>query len=902
MNKLFFWNDWDQSDNHGFKILSIASLVLIVSVLVIELGDINFSFDWLVHVYMENQPIAIFTATPGLPGSQAFANSPIIFQKFSADFVIGNPLTALVYLSVFYFALIGCLTVATYLKKFWFVFSMGLFILLIAFGGFSGLGIFGNQSEMVIAAIALPFVGLAYYFSSIKTYLSFGIRLAAFVGLGTLLALMIGFLAGKEAPFLFLAYHAFMPSMIISIVFVLLVSHEIIYAILNLATQESEDATARNTLHFLVLSLVYLCNVILLYLRSISYIAWDIYYFNAFLVLSTSAILGLWGLKNRENLYGSALSFDPHAAFLYVFLSVICFSTILFQSIAANDPALEAIEDAIIFGHIGFGCMFFFYIISNFISLMTQNLPVHKVAFKEDNFPYVTYRLAGAIVVAAFFFGSNYAAFDQAVAGFYNGLADAAMMRGQQNRALFYYKEGYVYSSTNHKSNLMLGMLNEKPEPKIRYIKRATEKNATPFSYVNLGYVYEQNNQFFEAVFAYQKGLDIFPNDLQISNNLALLYNKTKVTDSSIFYLQPKRGKSWMQDLLLANMAGVSALHDLDLSALISEETIQDVDRVQLFNNALIYDIKSGNTPIFNLNMSTTSSQLNLMTYAYLMNWGLWSYLNNHPDFLQAIDPYLRNPSNNNFSADLTFIKGLNLFAQRKISDAFETMNKLANESLENNGIFYTILGKWSMNMGSPKLAAKYAELARASGYPDATVDLARAYGLTNNGSVAQFILSKELESLDDQSKKETWEQMIDKIANNALAQPIPDFSIEEQKFSEINNRPKTNILDAMKIEQLAKDNPFFEKGVLAAVHIFKEQNSDNDRAYQLLLEALNINEYSEILIKAYIDQCFEMGLFNYAESSIISLIDILDKEAYDKYELEFEEKNLQAQAKLSDW
>jgi hypothetical protein len=106
----------------------------------------------------------------------------------------------------------------------------------------------------------------------------------------------------------------------------------------------------------------------------------------------------------------------------------------------------------------------------------------------------------------------------------------------------------------------------------------------------------------------------------------------------------------------------------------------------------------------------------------------------------------------------------------------------------------------------------------------------------------------------------------------------------------------------AVDFELLGMQNPFFEAGVLASTDYFNNVQKDRDTAYNILHNAISINEYSAPLIKAYIDQCFDLGLLSYAEDTILRLYDILDLNEFQAYELEFEAKKTRAQANFDNW
>jgi hypothetical protein len=73
-------------------------------------------------------------------------------------------------------------------------------------------------------------------------------------------------------------------------------------------------------------------------------------------------------------------------------------------------------------------------------------------------------------------------------------------------------------------------------------------------------------------------------------------------------------------------------------------------------------------------------------------------------------------------------------------------------------------------------------------------------------------------------------------------------------------------------IELAGYRDPFFEPAVLEAAAYFSDIKNDNKAAYDLLLNAANINVYSLEIQKAYILQCLRIGMNQYAEEAMNEL------------------------------
>jgi hypothetical protein len=108
------------------------------------------------------------------------------------------------------------------------------------------------------------------------------------------------------------------------------------------------------------------------------------------------------------------------------------------------------------------------------------------------------------------------------------------------------------------------------------------------------------------------------------------------------------------------------------------------------------------------------------------------------------------------------------------------------------------------------------------------------------------------------------------------------------------------SVAATLQFEKLGYDNPFFEEGVLQSVEYFNSKG-DKYKSYDILLRAIDINQYSVPLIKAYVMQALEIRHEDYAETALIRLIDLISPEAFGEFEVEFNNKKNEIEARNYD-
>jgi hypothetical protein len=902
MEQNFYWEGWDKEYRNYYRfLLGVIGLLILSYIGLLFLGN-DASIDWAVKGSLStlDMPLAGYDLPSGILdfNTQLF----LVDQKFMGGQMELIPAVSYLYFGVFAFGLIICLTMVSYLGKFWYTVSMGLFMIIIIGLRFELLGLFGMYDQTATIGIFLIYTISSYYFNSFRAEAEIRWRFLTFTGITILLGVLIFFFSGVVKPFLYLATYSFIPAVVISIIFIFLVSHEIIYGILRITTESTSSLNLNNTKHFVILSVVYMLNLALVRMRNTGYIDWDIFYFNALFILLISSIIGFWGLKSREKLYGKLLPFYPYTAFLYCGLLLCCFSFIGYHLYQQNDVAIEVMEDTIIYGHLGYGSMFFLYIIINFVNYLMKNLPVYKIAYKEDKFPYWTARLAGIIVVAALYFSAGSVAQYQSIAAFYNGMGDLYQQTDRAIPAQAMYLESSRYGRNNHKANYNLGFMSEDEIKRISSFRNASIKQPSEFAFINLGLEYEKSNQFFEALFAYQDGLQKFPSSAPLKNNLALLFNKTDVIDSTLFYLSDLSSAGFKKEVVLSNLLSVCADKGLTYNSLVSKEDIDNSDRfdinANLVANLAKYGYDSISTPI----ITSESSRLNLFSYAYINNLAISSYNRPNEEVLSMLNVFLSNEENSDFNERLLFLKALNMYSLGKVGGAFEILSNLIHNS--NIPEYYRALaGIWSLEQGSPKLAVNFLDVDSDKRDRLGNYYLALAYGALGEDEIVNRQL--ELMKLGGDSLftySFLKEALTSELKNkNVLSRQAAVVATKLQRANEIGDQ--SGELASALYRTLGLDNPFSEEAVLASVAYFNKQKEQQSEAYDILLKAIDINPYSETLIKSYIEQCFLMSYFSYAESGLMKLLDVATMDEFKEYEAEFEDKRRALEFELdSSW
>lgn len=702
MEKLFFWKDWSKNERIFLIVFLVFFCLAAVYLVYGYYYGISNIIDWetksrLVPVAFNN-----LTYNSGPLKIELPLNQYLVFQYFDGSILKINPVFWTVYLIFLAISINLVLTVISTISKFWFYGAMGAFIGFVVLFQPDHILLFDNSNRSASILIFCIFISISYIFREFKTGLSLLSRFLVFTGATVLTGIIIYFYSGVSHPFSYLVSYGIGATLLVSVIFILSISHEIIFSILYISSGSSRSGSSRSLVHFTVMSLIFLFYVFITYLHNSERISWNLVYLNPVLVLSISAFAGFWWLRKRENLYREILPFRPNAALLYLAFGAMTFATYGFILSVGNDPVAETFEDAVIYGQIGFGIMFFMYLIANFAGMMAKGWNVIPVAYKSRTIPFFVFRLGGLLAAGFLLYQSGFLPYLQAKAGYYNLIGDLFWQNDETALAKEYYKKGSQYEYQNHRSNYALASiarLEKNKAEEIYYLENANLKKPTPYSYVNVSNRLLENDQYFEGLFKLSEGLSVFPGSPMINNNMGYFYSKTDVYDSAYYFFNIARHLKPNSPVIRANsyaliaQAGVSLSLDSIKQEIGNPESeagyanmtaLANQDGYLLDKNGIIYRPDSINTSL---------------DFAMLFNTGLNKIRSPDTAFFSSLYRVTQRTGNPDYADNLDLIDALGLFENHQVEKAIHLMERLAIGTYRDKkykyipGIIYLISG-----------------------------------------------------------------------------------------------------------------------------------------------------------------------------------------------------------------
>ena len=776
---------------------------------------VNIVFPWETYAQRETIKIAIESIQAGPFQLPLEIESYLLVESFQ-----GGNLTLYKWPAYVFVAILGIIftlgiTCISTLKQFWYLIGMGLVIVFLMSLQLENLHLFGRIDKSALIGIFVLYLPLSYYYQFMNRGVLFSTRLIAFSAITILVGAVIYFGAQVQYPFLYVATYGYTAPVILSLLFILMIGHQILTGFMYIITKNNNAYSKNSLTHFLVITSVYLINLAIVVLNEIKYLYWELFNIHPFVLLLISALTGILLYSLREDTYKHIYQFYPIGGFVYLMLGSICFFTIGYYLFSANDSIIEVFEDFILYAHLGYGFIFLIYILANFLTPLARNMQVYRVLYTPDHMPYFTYRFAGTIVVLAFILVSNYKIpVFHAMAAYYNAIGDLHAQTDDQKVAKAYYKKGTQYDYRNHRTNYTLGSIYRSEGDNVQaalYFNEAMIKRPTPQSFVNMGNIYLEEGKFFDGLFTIRDGMDQFPADDRIKINLGLLFDKANEPDSAFLVFEAARNHAITERSANVNILSLinkgEYLYDVD--SIVDEYVVED--HTALLSNAFVMFNSKQQFWDKSIYLDTL---LNIVTGYALYNQSINNIYGDDTTYLKGLHALAQLPANFAFREKLLFATALGYYYHGKVAQAYHLMDQLVINYPPKSGYYLYIQGLWSLDQQAPLLAVDFFENSQSREFPKAKLALA--------------IASMEAGAIDN--AKEHWKEL-------ALDDDLVNRQMAERASAMIDSKSVGEMNDVQKYwywrYQINKENEVLSQEMIDAI-------SDENYKSQIYIELMN--------------------------------------------------------------
>jgi len=717
MFSLQFWKSWNKSYQIIFLIFALfvfASIIFFwTSWSASPAPVITYDhFQQIQRVEVQSHSFQV-----GLINLVVPADSYLIFENIFGSRLQPNVFALYFFIGALSISFLFFITIISTLSRYWFLVGMGLVMLFLASLRFEALEIFGLTNKTITIVVVLLFGGLAFYFNAFRKEATFIQRLLIFLSLMLLVAAVSFFFSHVASPFLHLAVNGLIAGIILCLIFILMVAHEIIASFVTITTQSLKSS--KSLQHFLILTAVYLINLSLMFASKMGFIGWSFFSINSFFVLTVSAILGVWGFRQRGVVYSTIISEEPISVFFFLSMMLTSISAMGYFAGSASDMMMDALDDLIMAAHLGCGVIFFLYVIANFGPMLLKNLAVYKVLYKPETMPHFTYRLMSIIAVFAVISTavSWKTYINQSTASFYHAYGDLYLSQGDDVTAEAYYTKSIQFRNQNLHAHYGLasiyGSRYESLKEKKEFDKSIEWTPSVPV-YLNLSETYAGQGDVLEAALTIDEGKKKFPKSGELMNAAGLSFMKLKSPDSALYFFQQTQNAKGTKQVGETNLLGTFALFSRDHftdSVMSLKETKHDGIKVNVLALANQKQLRMIFEDKLELDTVLTVYQITLLCN-YLVNQ------NEKADtaFISQVVKLADRPSNTGFKEKLLVSAAQALYARGEVKRALQTLREAAYRSGE--GHYFSLLGLWLLEQNNPLAASGYFKMANEKQQP----------------------------------------------------------------------------------------------------------------------------------------------------------------------------------------
>ncbi len=776
----------------------------------------------------------------------------LLTEDYSGGPITRNKTIEFILVSLAWLGLGLALVSASFLKRFGFITAIAVFVLFINRLNLNEIGLFNSTNPFIVGGIPfILFVGPLFYFHEYRPKINFYVRIGIFLLSSILLVFF-----GPTDRSLFLDHfisHSTFSFAIAGVLFLFAITEENIFAILFLVTRTKGGKS--NHIHFISLSLIYLINLILYYLNKSGFFPNSFSFFDPFILLIISSGIALWSLKYKT--FHLRKYFPEHTFMLLLLgLGILFVSFLSLEFQLGNDAIYESFHYLILYAHIGFGVFFSIYIFINFIDPLIGGFELYKIVYNEQNFPYASARLGGLVVILGFYFLSSQEAYSLLKSGYYVHLANKQETLNHADLATEYFQEATIYGYNTHYANYSLAWnYSDKGDEYLTksYFERAAARYPSPYAYVNQAMLDREINSV-KAQATLDQASQKFPEG-EILNNQGTLRMKRKDWSQALdFFKEAEAGDAWNQAPVLNKWSAHYQLNDYD-----SISSVSEFKNGNFGVRANILVGKPHNEPI----TDGFTEAAPLHRQAYLLNAlsvfedTLFSYL--------AINE-LNTSINAGYNDRLRQSLVIHYYLRGDINKSFRMMDYMQANTYK-NGRHLNDLGILSIDQKAYELALDFFEKALEAGFEAARIHRLEALAALNRAEEIPDELTKIVKK--DPGLTNMANQLLDRLKTSKF----------EDRSS---NRLELDKLSNDSLIFLANRNAFNEELVLRSVSILNDRNVPE--AYDIILEATEINPYSSELLQSYVMTALGQNLIGYAKTALPKIKELSDSKAYSEF------------------
>lgn len=602
---------------------------LVFKALPMTLGIIGSILLLLVYFFWKDGYLPIlpglFTETTAVPINFAQIVSEIIpiemdnflvFQSFESLPPLAFPWVSILYGAIIWLLFNLGLALVSALKKMYFIGAAAFTIFLLTFSGINGLNIGGIASNYSLIGLMLgallPVIFISFFsphWNLLKRFL-----LILPVSSATLFSL-ISF-SDITQPGLWLAEHAAFPATILSALFLLHIGHATISGTAVMLIHLNKGTGIKISWHLIIIFVLYFLLLVFTFLSLTGEVNLPFPTIPPFILMLVAGGLGYMVVKLKIEQTEQAFDFPLIGKSFYWVGFAFTVFTWAKAGFSGNQPLFEFFNHIFIYGQLAISLLFFLYLMANFSQVINSGKDIEKVLFIPKFFAYFHMRIGAVMGLVILTVYADAVIGVQLSTASINNDADYYYQSNKPLEASILYENSWMQYRRNQKAKNAAAHLHfqlKEPTQAIEHLIESFDYAPSVPNILLLSATLHRQDKVFEALFYLEKGLEIFPDNPYLLNNLALLYSKLNRPQDALASLAKLPASNVVSE---SNLLGLQIKHNL-----FSPEEIDIKDDLIFKLNYLALSNKQGNYAPFTLETANLPENFYLKTSILRNQW-----------------------------------------------------------------------------------------------------------------------------------------------------------------------------------------------------------------------------------------------------------------------------------------
>ncbi|WP_215223061.1 tetratricopeptide repeat protein [Echinicola shivajiensis] len=599
------------------------------------------------------------------------------------------------------------LSLITTFKRYYFIAAMALLIFLLTISGVNSLNIGGISSNTALIILLIGTTVPAMLIHIFYDHISLLKRtlIISPIAMSTLLGLILS--SSVVEPLLLMSENISLVGMAITAIFLLYIGHSLVNSFFLLLTKLNQGIGLKISWHLTVFSTLYVSSLFIILLDLTGNLELP---FNApiFPIFLLAGFLGWFETRSKISQINQPYSVALVGKSLYWIGFGI--SAFLFwkAQFSANRPLLDFLDHWTVYTQLAFSLLFFIYLLANFTGFMNSGKPVADVIYQPKFFAYHHMRIGSIMALFSLIVFSDAVIGPQISTSSTNFSADYYYASERPTEARILYENSWTRYRKNEKAKIATILLYLKENQSTianNHMEESLEWSPSVHEILLAANYAHKRNRYFDAVFYLQKGLEFFPDNVYLENNLALLLSKGNKTQDAFELISKAATKN---QSAYANMIGLQAKHLIRFD----EEMAPRNDLISQINYTAMSNLK-GNLAPFSLHID--QSEQMILKQAILRNQ--WS---NAPetsleDDLVLLEQLQEEAKTTLDLKQLKISRVIRFYQSGQIGEALKHLNGLMLDDKNSAGYYHALAAKILIGQGDLEKSAK--ELVEAEEY-----------------------------------------------------------------------------------------------------------------------------------------------------------------------------------------